>query len=595
VKRFGLLLAILFLAGSAFAQSPSIDHISPTYAIVSSSDLTLTVIGSGFVSGNTVIWNGTVALTTVFVSSSQLTATIPAAKMAAIGVAFITVSGTGSSNSVSFRMISPVALVTSWTPSVFTPGGGSVNLTVYGLGFTPQAVIYFDWQAVGTTFISSTQVNGIVPSFTATGPHSIHVINGAPPAPTQVLSLSTQPTAFGNQAIGTTATRTVTVTNVSSSTVTLSGFTVGGVNLTDFANPSNTCGSTLAASASCTASVTFTPSQFGVVESAFLTLTSSAVGSPHSVSLNGTGVATSGATVGFNPATLAFGNVPLTATSGLTLVVTDEGAPNYTTSSIALSGANSGDFSVSPSSCSLVSNVSCNLAIGFAPTVNGPEVATLTITDNSTTSPNVISLSGTGFTPAPGATMVPSSIAFGDVVTSSASAPVTTSLINSGSQTYTISAIAVGGTNSADFAITGSGNCSTSTALAPLQSCPIQVTYTPSGTSTESAYIQITDNATGSPRKLSLSGSGITSAHFMALTWTASSSPSVTGYNVYRGSQSGGPFTLLTPTPISGTAYTDSAVTHLATYFYVITSVGTNPPYNPTESLNSSVVTGTIP
>ncbi len=222
-------------------------------------------------------------------------------------------------------------------------------------------------------------------------------------------------------------------------------------------------------------------------------------------------------------------------------------------------------------------------------------MATLTITDNSNTSPNVIPITGTGYTPAPGATIVPSSIAFGDVVTSSASAPVTVSLINSGSMSYSISAISVGGTNSADFAITGTGNCSTSTVLAPLQSCPLQVTYTPSGTSTESAYIQITDNATGSPRKLTLGGSGITSAHFMALTWTASASPSVVGYNVYRGSQSGGPFTLLTPTPISGTSYNDSAVTHLATYFYVVTSVGTNPPYSPTESLNSSVVTGTIP
>lgn len=601
MRRALLLLVIFITARCAFAQTPAIDHISPTYAIVSSPDLTITLNGSGFISSSAVMWNGTVTLTTTFISSTQLTAVIPAAKMTAIGNALITVATTslttiGSSNGVSFRIISPVAQVTSWTPTVFAPGAAA-QISVYGSGFTPQAVIYFNWLTIGTTFVSATQVNGIIPSgyLNSGGPYSVRVINGAPAAPTSVLSLAVQPTAFGNQAIGTTATRTVTVTNISSATVTLSGFALSGVNLADFANPSNTCGATLASGASCTASVTFTPSQFGVAESAFLRLTSSAVGSPHSVSLSGTGVATAGATVGFNPTALAFGNVPLTTTSGLTLVLTDQGAPNYTTSSIALSGANAGDFSFAPSSCSLVSNVSCNLAIGFAPTVNGPEVATLTITDNSTTSPNVISLSGTGFTPAPGATIVPSSIAFGDVVTTSASAPVTVSLVNSGSLTYTISAIAMGGTNSADFAITGSGNCSTSTVLLPLQTCPIQVTYTPSGTSTESAYVQITDNATGSPRKLLLSGTGITSTHFMALTWTASSSPSVIGYNIYRGSQSGGPFTLLTPTPISGTSYTDSAVTHLATYFYVITAVGTNPPYSPTESLNSPVVTGTIP
>jgi len=395
VKRALALLILLLCGRAVFAQAPVIDHIAPAYAIVSSPDLTLAVIGSGFVSGNTVIWNGNVALTTTFVSSSQLTAVIPSAKMAAIGVALITVSGTGSSNGVPFRIISPAAQVTSWTPTVFTPGAGSVNLTVYGSGFTAQAVIYFDWQAVGTTFVSPTQVNAIISSglITTTGPHSIHVINGAPPTPTQILSLSTQPTAFGNQTVGTTTTRTVTVTNIGPSTVSLSGFTVGGVNLADFANPSNTCGATLAASASCTASVTFTPSLL-TPETGFLTLTSSAVGSPQSVTLTGTGTPTATVSVSIDTTTQPFGTiVQSTPSSPISSVLTNTGTPTYTIASIVKAGSNSADFDITASTCATATpytaGQSCSITSVFTPATTGTEgPVTVTVTDNSASSPN---------------------------------------------------------------------------------------------------------------------------------------------------------------------------------------------------------------
>jgi len=177
---------------------------------------------------------------------------------------------------------------------------------------------------------------------------------------------------------------------------------------------------------------------------------------------------------------------------------------------------------------------------------------------------------------------------------STTSAPVTVNLFNGGTSSLTISSVVLSGTNSADFTMIG-GGCSSSTVLPPGQLCPITATFTPSSAITESAVITVTDTATGSPRTVALHGTGISSSHYMALTWTASNSPSIVGYNVYRGSQSGGPYSLLTPAPINALAYTDSAVISGSTYFYVVTTVGTNPPYNPVESLNSAVVSGTIP
>jgi hypothetical protein len=61
--------------------------------------------------------------------------------------------------------------------------------------------------------------------------------------------------------------------------------------------------------------------------------------------------------------------------------------------------------------------------------------------------------------------------------------------------------------------------------------------------------------------------------HTASLNWTASTSSNVTGYNVYRASQSAGPYTKLTSSPIVGTSYTDVTVQAGQTYYYVTTAV----------------------
>jgi hypothetical protein len=61
--------------------------------------------------------------------------------------------------------------------------------------------------------------------------------------------------------------------------------------------------------------------------------------------------------------------------------------------------------------------------------------------------------------------------------------------------------------------------------------------------------------------------------HSVTLSWVASTSANVAGYNVYRGTSSGGPYTLQTSAPISGTSYTDSSVQGGQTVYYVVTSV----------------------
>ncbi len=62
------------------------------------------------------------------------------------------------------------------------------------------------------------------------------------------------------------------------------------------------------------------------------------------------------------------------------------------------------------------------------------------------------------------------------------------------------------------------------------------------------------------------------SGHIVDLSWNPSTS-SVIGYNVYRGTQSGGPYARISASPAAGTLYTDNSVQAGATYFYVVTAV----------------------
>src|SRR5206468_3433689 len=94
--------------------APTISSIDPACATPGGAQFTLTVNGTSFVSGSTVNWNGTTALVTTFVSSTQLTATVPASLIATAGMASITVvnpnpcgPGVATSNAVTLAIANP--------------------------------------------------------------------------------------------------------------------------------------------------------------------------------------------------------------------------------------------------------------------------------------------------------------------------------------------------------------------------------------------------------------------------------------------------------------------------------------------------------
>jgi len=99
------------------------------------------------------------------------------------------------------------------------------------------------------------------------------------------------------------------------------------------------------------------------------------------------------------------------------------------------------------------------------------------------------------------------------------------------------------------------------------------VNFTPQTSGTASGTFSFASNASNSPTRETLTGTGTTALqHSVALAWNPSTS-AVVGYNVYRSGTSGGPYTKINSVLDASTTYTDSSVQSGKTYYYVTTSV----------------------
>ena len=146
----------------------------------------------------------------------------------------------------------------------------------------------------------------------------------------------------------------------------------------------------------------------------------------------------------------------------------------------------------------------CNLGVVFNPTIAGnPLSGTLTITDDAPGSPHAVSLSGVGVG-VPAASLSTPAISFGNQTLNTTSASQGLTLMNTGTGDLSIATIAIAGANAPDFAQTN--NCPTT--LVAGGSCTIGVTFTPSVASAESAGLSVSDNASGRPQTVSLTGTG---------------------------------------------------------------------------------------
>jgi hypothetical protein len=143
------------------APTPAITSLSPNTATAGQAGFTLTVNGTGFVSGAVVQWN-TTALTTTFVSATQLTAPVTASLVATAGSATVTVAEDGVTSTGATFTIAPPPVITSLSPNTATAGQAGFTLTVNGTGFISGAVVQWNTTALTSTFVSATQLTATV-------------------------------------------------------------------------------------------------------------------------------------------------------------------------------------------------------------------------------------------------------------------------------------------------------------------------------------------------------------------------------------------------------------------------------------------------
>jgi HYDIN/CFA65/VesB family protein len=160
-----------------------------------------------------------------------------------------------------------------------------------------------------------------------------------PPA----VTLSATSLAFGKRVLGTTSTaKVVKLTNTGAGTLNISSITING----DFAISSKTCGTTVAPGATCTVSVTFTPTLIGV-RNGTLTFNDNAPTNPQTVALSGTGTQISLSPVSLNFGTLAVG----TTSAAKSVTVTNVGTTTVTFTTISIAGTNPTDYQISANTC----------------------------------------------------------------------------------------------------------------------------------------------------------------------------------------------------------------------------------------------------
>jgi hypothetical protein len=189
--------------------------------------------------------------------------------------------------------------------------------------------------------------------------------------------------------------------------------------------------------------------------------------------------------------------------------------------------------------------------------------------------------------PTPGAaslTATPGSINFGAVALNT-SVSQTVKITNTGTATVNIS----------QDSLTGSGlstGLTTPLSLNSGQSVNAQITFSPSAAGIVNGSMTLSSNGQ-TALTVPIQGNGVAPlAHRVDITWNASISSGVQGYNVYRSGVSGGPYSKITPT-LAATAlsFGDGSPVSGKTYFYIVTAVDGSG----VESLASKEVNVTVP
>ena len=333
----------------------------------------------------------------------------------------------------------------------------------------------------------------------STGNTTLLYLSGAGASPGTV-TLSPSSFTFPNQVSGSSSAPVAfTLNNTQSSAVSISSIALSNSVFTETDN----CVGSLAASSSCTISVTFTPQSVGT-QTATLSVNDNATGSPQTASLTGTGTTAGSSKVTVTPASYSFPTQGAgTVSPPVAFTLTNGEASALAISSISISNT---DFAET-NNCgsSLASGANCTISVEFTPQSSSAQSATLSVNDNAGGSPQTVSL--TGNTGAATVKVKPANLAFGPQIIGRPSDSQSVTVSNTTSTAVTISSITLSGSA---FSITNTciPNGSSIGTLAGGSSCTISVIFDPSAAGSSVGAVNLTTSTPSGAVSIPLAGTG---------------------------------------------------------------------------------------
>lgn len=399
------------------------------------------------------------------------------------------------------------------------------------------------------------------------------------------LWISPSAVQFGNVTVGSSNAVTLHMSNTGNANINFSaeyikgsGFSVIGFKLPLTITPGH----------SVNVIINFSPTAAGTV-SGQLHWTNNAVSSPVSLALAGNGTAKTAATVNpgvlsATPGTANFSSVPVGTSYTQSIALSNTGGSSTTISSFTVSGST---FTVKGLTVpqTIAAGGTTTFQVAFSPTQSAQYTGAVNLTLSTSQKALAVPLEGTGATGTRVITITPTTLNFGSInVGAQTTAKV--QLANQGNSTVTVSQVTLAGTGFSANGVTSGLQ------IGAGQSATLTVEFSPTAAGAKTGTVTITSNASTPTTTISLSGSGVAaSSHTVQLSWLASSSSSVVGYNVYRASGSSASFAKLNSTAISGLVYADSTVQAGQTYSYEVTTVASNG----VESTPCKAVSTTVP
>jgi trimeric autotransporter adhesin len=159
---------------------PAITSVSPNSFAVGSPETVISVTGTGFTANSTVEWNGTpLATAPNYISATEILAGVPAADLATVGTATVTVYTPGSNPSLSNPITVNITNPPAPTLTSLSPGAGPINtaatVTLNGTGFTTNSTVALNGQPIASTLVNATQLTAIIPASSVAIPGNLNL------------------------------------------------------------------------------------------------------------------------------------------------------------------------------------------------------------------------------------------------------------------------------------------------------------------------------------------------------------------------------------------------------------------------------------